>query len=345
MRLLTLAKEAIAREWAVCFATRNPTDSIIKLIQKSGHEVRILTSQDQQPAVEDNLLLHGDWLSVSQETDATETLQIIQEFNPDWIIVDHYAIDAKWHQLVKRQCKKILVIDDLADRTIDCTILLNQNLGAIQSEYQKYSLSDCVFLIGPDYALLRQEFRDWRKYSLNRRFTGKIKKILVTMGGVDASNHTLSALMELETSKYSLGCEFTVVVGSSYPYKAKLDEYIKASKLSIKVMMNVSNMAEIMANSDLCIGASGSSSWERCCLCLPTVTLVIAENQKKIALALHKNGVAVNSDISRLKSDFATFFVDNNSGFINKFVWNSTRVCDGFGVNRVIDKMEQLSEN
>ena len=344
MRSLTLASEAAVRGWFVCFAIRNPSGSIIKLLQSAGHQVRVLSLEKQNSSDKVDSLAHGNWLSVSQKTDAGETLSIIQDFKPDWIIVDHYALDANWHRIVKPYCANIMVIDDLADRSLDCKILLDQNVGAREAAYKGKVLSDCKYLMGPEYALLRKEFQDWRQYSLNRRLRGSIQKILITMGGVDASNHTLEVIKELERSEYSADCEFTIVLGALYSHKNALKKFIESSQLALSVMINVKNMAEIMAKSDLCIGAAGSTSWERCCLGLPTLTLAIAENQKMIALALDQKGAAISSSINQLRGDFEIFFESNNNT-LDKLTLNSKAVCDGLGVSRVIDHMEYLNEN
>jgi UDP-2,4-diacetamido-2,4,6-trideoxy-beta-L-altropyranose hydrolase len=237
-----------------------------------------------------------------------------------------------------------MVIDDLADRSLDCKILLDQNMGASEVAYKGKVLSDCKYLIGPKYALLRKEFQDWRQYSLNRRLRGSIQKILITMGGVDASNHTLEVIKELERSEYSADCEFTIVLGALFPHIHALEKFIKSSQLVLSVMTNVKNMAEIMSKSDLCIGAAGSTSWERCCLGLPTLTFVLAENQKTIALALDEKGAAISSNINQLRSDFEFFFESNNNA-LDKLMHNSKDVCDGLGASRVIDHMEYLNEN
>src|SRR4029079_4764741 len=58
------------------------------------------------------------------------------------------------------------------------------------------------------------------------------------------------------------------------------------------VRVAVDEMAALMAESDLAIGAAGVTSWERCCLGLPALVLVLADNQRKSAEALHEAGAA-----------------------------------------------------
>ena len=148
-------------------------------------------------------LPHSDWLEVSQEVDATATLQHLEKFKANWVVVDHYALDKTWHQLIKEKCNNIMVIDDLADRSLECSLLLNQNLGAKELDYNGKVPSNCTYLLGPKYALLREEFSQLSKKSTTRRASNSMKKILVTMGGVDSENYTLSVLRELEDSEYA----------------------------------------------------------------------------------------------------------------------------------------------
>ena len=265
MRCITLANHATLRGWHPCFVSRDPDNFSINLIQSAGHEIRKLASVKSKKIKSLNPLIHCDWLPVSQEHDAKETLKVVNDFKPDFIVVDHYALDSTWHSILKDNCKKIMVIDDLGDRKLSCDILLDQNLGASPEKYKGKVSQSCRLLLGPQFALLRDEFRDWRDRSLKRRVNKIIEKILITIGGVDAPNYTLKILKELQKSRHAKKCVFTVVVGGSYPHLDILNKFIISSKLKISILVNVDNMASIMTNSDLCIGAAGTTSWERCC--------------------------------------------------------------------------------
>ncbi|WP_222115807.1 hypothetical protein [Chromobacterium vaccinii] len=58
------------------------------------------------------------------------------------------------------------------------------------------------------------------------------------------------------------------------------------------VLVGVSNMAELIADHDLAIGAAGGSAWERCCLGLPCLLFIQAENQRQGTEALQAAGAA-----------------------------------------------------
>ena len=339
IRCLTLANEAKLRGWSVCFVIRCKYKHIIRSIRNAGHEVRLLDTASTNITEKKNVS-YSHWLGVSQETDASDTLEYVRACNPDWVVIDHYSLDVTWHRIIKSYCQNIMVIDDLANRILDCSIILDQNLNARAEDYRNKLNSKCMLLLGPSYALLRPEFRIWRQSSLDRRVKNKFKQILITMGGVDLENYTLSTLRQLEKSKFSKSCSFVVAVGSSYPNSTQLEKFVNSTALSIAVITNVNNMAEVMAKSDLCIGAAGSTSWERCCLGLPTIAMPIAENQEKIITELHKHGVAIKSNLTCLIKDFEKFFNKSDIGLANKLVLNSKNICDGLGASRVIAQLE-----
>lgn len=345
MRCLTLANEAADRGWSVCFVMRTPMEDIVKRILNSGHSVRTLFNIEQQKTVTRGAIRHSHWLAVTQEVDARQTRSIVQELKADWVIVDHYALDATWHHIIEQSCKKIFVIDDLADRDLYCSLLLNQNISPSAEAYRGKVSAECKCLIGPKYALLRKEFQEWRSRSIARRYTKPLKKILITMGGVDASDYTLQVLHELEKSDFAAKCEFIVVLGPAYPHKIDLDKFISLSRLSIKCRFDIRNMAETMTYSDMCVGAAGSTSWERCCLGLPTLIFSTAENQLEISYALEEHGIALRSSTETIRDDFDKLLRHDNSLLLKSLVDNALAACDGLGVVRAVDYMEGINEN
>ena len=104
-------------------------------------------------------------------------------------------------------------------------------------------------------------------------------------------------------------------------------------------------MAELMSKSDLCIGAAGSTSWERCCMGQPTITFSIANNQREIAEQLSQRNVAIYSDLSYLLVDFEQFFDISGKKLQRALSKNSRQICDGLGVSRVVAELEKKFEN
>ena len=340
MRCLAVANEAKQRSWECIFVLRDPEDDIVKHISFFDHRVKKLTSEDGRK-VTDNATPHGNWLPVPQIQDANETVEVICEFDPDWIIVDHYALDAAWLSIVEKSNVKILVIDDLGDRELKCDVLLDQNLGASAEKYHGKLPSNCQLLLGPTFALLRSEFRAWRERSLKGRLNRDVEKILVTMGGVDTGNFTLRTLFELEKSEHAKKCVFTVVIGSSYPHTDALHEFVEETKLRISVLSDVKNMAEIMSKSDLCIGAGGSTSWERCCLGLPTISFAIADNQIGVLAELEKETCTIVSGLEKISADFEKLLSEEHIQQLKMLSLNSSKVTDGNGIKLLLERLDQ----
>lgn len=344
MRCITIAIEAKRRGWRSCFIIRDAEKSTIKLLQSFGIEFRILVTKDLIQKPNPKRFDHENWLTVSQEIDAKDTLEIMREFKPDWIVVDHYALDKIWYRMVRKFRSKIFIIDDLGDRELDCDLLLDQNLGASEKKYKYTVPNTCNLLLGPHYALLRDEFKDWRKKSIERRIDIDVKSVLITMGGADLENYTLAVLKELSRSKYAEKCLFKVILGRNYEHSNNLNKFVQSFELETEISTNITNMAQVMSESDLCIGAAGSTSWERCCLGLPTITLAIARNQIDLLEVMSQNDITIASNLGKILDDFDFLIGDGQKSRLKQLSRNSSAICDGEGVGRVLSHLEHGSE-
>ena len=204
----------------------------------------------------------------------------------DWLIVDHYSLDAAWESRMRQKAAKILVIDDLADRKHDCDLLLDQNFFPDAARrYDDLVPPRCRKLLGPRYALLRHEFSEQRK-SLRER-NGNVSRILVSLGGIDAGNETSRVILLLKGLRVAVD----VVVGAANPHANRIAR--ECAEAGFAFHRQASNMAELMAAADLAIGAGGSTTWERCCLGLPTLQVAIAPNQEATSRALAEAGLVL----------------------------------------------------
>lgn len=286
MRCLTLAV-ALKDRGADCrFICREHSGNLLALIRQSGFEAYSLDCHPERRAAEDEP--YAAWLGSSWETDADATSSILAALGQqDWLVVDHYALDARWETRLRPYCKKLLVIDDLANRQHVGDILLDQTFGRTGDSYSGLTNPECELRCGTEHVLLRPEFEEWRERSIARRQTPDLRRILVNLGGIDKDNLTHEILIALDRwFGPDAGIEVCVVLGESSPWIANLRELGKALRLQIQVLVGVRNMAELLAGSDLAIGAAGTSSWERCCLGVPSLILVLADNQRAIAALL-----------------------------------------------------------
>jgi len=340
MRCLTLADAAVEGGGECLFIVRAAADIHLQRLAKSMHRFSVLqhVSVTKEHHAEADLP-HSAWLPVSRTTDAVQTARHVIEFSPDWVIVDHYALDAVWHSVIRQYCNQLLVIDDVADRTYDCTAILDQNFGVVNSDYDSRIIGDADFLLGPNFALIRPEFSNVRIQSSPRQ-QNKVNRVLLNFGGVDEKNFTCSALIELESSKFARYCEFVTVVGAAFPHKKELLKLKSVSELAIEVLVDVEHMAELMSTVDLCIGATGSTVWERCCVGLPTIALAIADNQVKLLAQLADTGAVLSTDLSKLSRDFDSLFSTSNN-LVSSMSLAASDLCDGHGAYRVLDYLQK----
>jgi UDP-2,4-diacetamido-2,4,6-trideoxy-beta-L-altropyranose hydrolase len=336
MRCLTLAHEFKKRGAEVIFISRKIRGDLNHLILNDFFILHELSYWDTN----NPNLSYSEWLSENWNIEVSEVLPIVMQFSPDLLVVDHYALDGRWEQTLRPYIKELLVIDDLANRTHVCDYLLDQTVGRNENDYNLLTTEKAHFLLGTDYALLRPEFRKWRERSIERRTSPKFASILVTLGGVDKDNYTGRVLSVLK--QYSLEVNdqisITVVLGQNAPNKHEVELQTKEMPCRVSLLSDVSNMAEIMANSDLCIGAAGSTAWERCCLALPSIVIVIADNQALIAkkLKIKKAALYVQEPIENELFDQLAAMSNSQLKNLSE---NSALYVDGFGAKRVVDKI------
>lgn len=339
MRCLTLANELKRQGHECWFVSREHPGNLNDFISSQGHGLLTLFS----PVVEWNRAAEAQsddytlWLGVPWQDDARETKDSISSLKPDYLVVDHYALDARWERVLDDFVDKIVVIDDLADRPHSCAVLLDQNLGRSSTDYDGLLPPECLRLIGPDYALLRPEFVEMREKSLERRKRTELSRILISLGGVDRANVTGRVLSTLAKSALPMNFELDVVMGGGAPFLDEIRQQSAQMPFKTKVSVNVKNMAELMYQADLSIGAAGSTSWERCCMGLPTLTIALAENQRLIATALADYHAGLLLDVDRLENELLELIYEyaNDAAMRSSLAKRARQVCDGLGSQRV----------
>ena len=265
---------------------------------------------------------------------------------PDWLIVDHYALDAEWERAMASECCRIMVIDDLADRPHACDLLLDQGLANQPSNYFTLIHNQALMLLGPTFALLRPEFGLLRPAAEARDRTWPPGRILVNLGGTDTDNATSAVLDTLSRFGLPATCAIDVVMGRNAPHMAEVSAAAVASRLDVQVSADVTDMGVRMLTADLAIGAAGTTSWERACLGLPSLTLSIAENQLGVAEALDAAGAAVNLGPlwepgwpTRLLTGLEALSVP---GRLREISGTCRTLVDGAGTSRVVRALTAL---
>ena len=347
MRCLTLA-EALQKKGVAChFICREHQGNLLSLIHDKGfitHALAQANAEDLNWLVNrEGQLLHAAWLGATQQQDVEQCAAILANIQPNWLVVDHYALDINWELALSDYYQYLMVIDDLADRHHHCDLLLDQTFGRDTDAYQSLVPDACTLLCGSQYALLRPEFAGLRSYSLQRRKNPKLAHLLITMGGVDKNNATGQVLAALQGCGLPEQCRITVVMGVTAPWIKQVQQQAELMPWYTEVKIGVNNMAELMANSDLAIGAAGATSWERCCLGLPTIIIVLADNQKLIASELEAAGAALYVEIQQIEQQGLAEFVTTFCLFPKKLKnigKEAATITDGYGVETVLQRME-----
>jgi UDP-2,4-diacetamido-2,4,6-trideoxy-beta-L-altropyranose hydrolase len=336
MRCLTLAIKFKKNGVNVAFISCDLPSFLKSMLVEEGLSYLQLDSAYSSSEFDD--LAHSKWLRTDQSQDARLSIEVLGGGGWDWMVVDHYALDIRWERIIREHVKKIMVIDDLADREHDCDLLLDQNLYNNPTFRYKDKIPEyCKQLLGPDYVLLREDFLKLRKEIVCR--SGVVKKILVFLGGMDSKNVTSLVLEALNSmhGKYQVD----VVIGAQHPYLKNMINICSNHGYACHVQTLM--MAEIMAESDLAIGAGGSVSWERCYLGLPSILIAVAKNQIEIAKALDASGAAIYiGEVEKISAHTISHALDkliDSPSSVKSISQRALRIVDGMGVDRVYNEM------
>ncbi|MCL4723014.1 MAG: UDP-2,4-diacetamido-2,4,6-trideoxy-beta-L-altropyranose hydrolase [Anaerolineae bacterium] len=276
MRCLALANGLRAAGGDTYFICRDLPGHLGVEIIKQGYPVHLLPTPSDENG------------GTGWHEDATRSQAIADEMpSLDWLVVDHYELDVRWEAAMRASAARIMVIDDLANRRHDCDVLLDQNYyEGMEARYDGLVPVGCRKLLGPGFALLRPEFRQERNRLRVR--DGSIRRILVCFGGADPHNLTAKAL-EAISRVVPPEIPVDVVVGAANPHNEMLAAACRHQPC-VKLHIQANNMAELTAAADLGIGAGGATTWERCLLGLPALTVVVADNQERTTHDLSKYG-------------------------------------------------------
>ena len=335
MRCITLAECLRGRGAKVKFVCRAQRGHLMEAVRALKFDVSILPAPSKPTDLADDED-YSAWLGVSEGEDAAQTAAALGGARPDWLIVDHYSLDAGWERAMRPHASGVLVIDDLAQRSHDCDALLNQNYSDHGPErYVGKVPGECRLLLGPRHALLRPEFA--RRHAAATSNERMVRRIFVFLGGTDQRDVTGLALDALADAEFA-ALAVDVVVGANNPHRESLKT--KASnRPNTRLHEPTSQVAELMAEADIAIGAGGGTTWERLCLGLPSVIVSIAANQVPACEALSRSGLikylGTDADVTvaslrRALSSFVKY-----PGSLAELAERGKAIVDGNGALRV----------
>lgn len=254
----------------------------------------------------------------------------------DLLVVDHYRRDAVFERACRPWAHRIMAIDDLADRAHDCDLLLDHTMGRKASDYTAFTGPSCRMMLGSSYALLRREFLAARSCALERRGRGEpVRRILVALGASDPNDATSRVLDGIESS--GVEASIDVVLGEHAPH---IDTVRERMPQAATLHCAASNMAALMSGADMAIGAAGTTSWERCCLGLPSLMVTTADNQRFVAAALDDAGAARllgrSGDLTAATIGEAVAALAHDAHARLAMAERAAALCDGRGLERAI---------
>jgi UDP-2,4-diacetamido-2,4,6-trideoxy-beta-L-altropyranose hydrolase len=334
VRCLTLAEGLRALGAHVQFLSCELPGNILALVRRSGFDVLALSVASSDNEAGSPWLLGMSW-----QDDAAECVTLAEAVDGrvDWLIVDHYGLDWRWEAQMRPHVEHIAVIDDLANRSHDCDLLIDSNLQAhSSSRYDGLVPQSCLRLQGPKFAPLRPEFAEQR--AALRQRDGKVRRILVCFGGTDPSNQTTKALQAITSLKCE-GIATDVVVGASNPHKEMVRAFCSTHP-GIAFHCQTTRMAELMAAADLAIGAGGTSIWERCAVALPSIVVTVAENQVPSTRIMAEHGCLLSlgnqDEVSAEAIAHVILGLVETPCWLSVMSARSAELVDGRGAERVV---------
>ncbi len=312
MRCLALA-EALIRAGGTCAFAATPTAAAI-LDAFAGPEIERLLLPDETAA-----------------RLAAPVGDRARSWGAHAAVVDHYGLGIAEEMVVRGSVHYLAVIDDLK-RPHLCDLVLDSNLDRSPGDYPGVEA-----LLGPAFALLRPAFAAHRPAALARRVSPRApQRLLIALGLTDVDGITGRVVQAVAPELGEMTAD--VVVGQG---AASLPRLAASARGDPRLILHIDtrDMADLTASADLAIGAGGSSVWERCCLGLPALTLVLADNQRGAAKALARRGAArvleaadpgfdagLGAALAQLVADPLALAAMSRA---------AAAICDGLGAERV----------
>jgi UDP-2,4-diacetamido-2,4,6-trideoxy-beta-L-altropyranose hydrolase len=331
---MALADQFAGRSRDVRFVCRAHRGNLVHLLRERGYRVDELPAPSDPPAG-DGAESFENWLGVPQAEDAAQTIESLRDVPVDWLIADHYGLDANWEVALRRIAPNLLVIDDLANRRHACTLLLDQNYAVDgRSRYRDLIDDRCRLLSGPRYALIRPEYR---ARSRGPRGEAPPRRVFVFFGGTDPQDLTGRTLDALSAPEFS-ALAVDVVVGVNNAQRPELERRC-ADRGGWTIHGPRAHLADLMAAADIAIGAAGGTTWERLCVGLPSIVVTIADNQRPSAEAMasaglidylgHYDHVSSRQIVAAVRSAIA------NPSELAQRALRGRRLVDGWGAPRL----------
>jgi len=326
MRCLTLARALTERGAACAFVESRAAASILRRFNWPSHRLLAMTDAE----------------ALSEQVDYAA--DIARRFLADVVVVDHYRVDAALEDLLRGLGRRLVAIDDLADRPHRVELLIDPGYGRRREHYDALIPRDCAVRLGPSHALVRPEFAAARQRAMSRRAKHEpARRAVVALGLTDVGAVTERVVRALAPI---LGeTRLDIVLGEDAPSLPALTAMADADR-RLRLWVDNAEMASLMADADIAIGAGGSSVWERAAVGLPTATVILADNQR--AMIEHMADAGFTRALDAGAADFedalraAWTRLAGDPPLRWRLAERACELCDGHGADRVAQAVLEL---
>lgn len=346
MRCLSVADALLKRGEEVLFVTAD--DTPVPLLTKKGVPYRVLHTDYADMEAE----LPELWEVLRELPQRAESSEEALPQRNAAILVDSYYVTEKYLAALKKRITTIYM-DDIYAFSYPVDMLINYNIYGEEMGYEKdAAFADTKLLLGTEYVPLREEFSAGAGYVQSRKVLSLGAAnvtpaadggILITTGGSDSFN--LAGQLLMEAMKYDAlkEKENHVVSGSLNPHIGELQALAQKHE-NIHIHCNVTNMAELMAESEVALSAGGSTLYELCAMGVPVIAFSFAENQERLVQTFVKRGIAQyggnyrtdgNKMIQNTIAGLETLLEDEN--LRTEYRKKARTLVDGKGAGRIAE--------
>lgn len=365
MRCLSVADALLKRGEEVLFVTAD--DTPVPLLTKKGIPCRVLHTDYADMEAE----LPKLWDVLNELSQRVESPEAALAQKNTSILVDSYYVTEKYLAALKKRITTIYM-DDIYAFSYPVDMLINYNIYGVEMGYEKdAAFANTKLLLGTEYVPLREEFSAGAGYVQSRKElslgaenmtsaedrmlqtaeqgrTAADGGILITTGGSDSFN--LAGQLLTEAMKYDAlkTKEYHVVSGSLNPHIGEL-QALAQEHGNIHIHCNVTNMAELMAESKVALSAGGSTLYELCAMGVPVIAFSFAENQERLVQTFVKRGIAQyggnyrtdgNKMIQNTIAGLETLLEDGN--LRAEYRKKARTLVDGKGADRIAEAIQAL---
>lgn len=327
VRSLTIAGYLAERGVRAVFATRDDSGSTADRVRAEGYELIVVPGNAPPGSMFD-----GPWSTDEQIRDLDFVLAHARG-SYEAVIVDHYGLDARWERGIRSISPRVVALDDLANRSHDADVLVDQNWYGPEttSRYDELVSDRCVQLLGPRYAPLQTAYVGAR--AARSPLRNPAQRVLVSFGGADPTGETLKVVQALSAPEFG-DVAVDVVLGSRHLLTGQLEGAI-VGRPATTLHVGLPTLAGLLAESDLAVGASGSATWERACLGVPALVTTTSAAHSGVTAALSEAGMTVWAGLGGEVS------VDHYRDFLMGCMAGDLEppppLADGLGAARVAD--------